>query len=79
MKRKEELERLREMSLDELREEADRLKESLFRLGFRHALHDTDAVKDLRREKKILARIKTFIRQIETVENQSRTQDAQNA
>ncbi|HEX8264046.1 MAG TPA: 50S ribosomal protein L29 [Pyrinomonadaceae bacterium] len=62
MKRKEELERLNEMSLDDLREEADRLKESLFRLKFRHALSDMEAVKNIRREKKTLARINTFIR-----------------
>lgn len=63
MKRKEELERLNEMSVEDLQEEADRLKESLFRLKFRHALSDMDAVKDIRREKKTLARINTFIRQ----------------
>ena len=63
MKRKEELERLNEMSLDDLREEADRLKESLFRLKFRHALSDMEAVKNIRREKKTLARINTFIQQ----------------
>lgn len=65
MKRKEELDRLREMSVDDLREEADRLKESLFRLKFRHALSDMEAVKDIRREKKTLARINTYIRQLE--------------
>ncbi len=70
MKRKEELERLNEMSLDDLREEADRLKESLFRLKFRHALSDMEAVKDIRREKKTLARINTFIRQREATETQ---------
>lgn len=63
MKRKEELERLTEMSVEDLREEADRLKESLFRLKFRHALSDMDAVKNIRREKKTLARINTFIQQ----------------
>jgi ribosomal protein L29 len=66
MKRKEELERLREMSIEDLREEADRLKESLFRLNFRHALSDMEAVKDIRREKKTLARINTFISQLES-------------
>ena len=65
MKRKEELERLREMSIADLREEADRLKESLFRLNFRHALSDMEAVKDIRREKKTLARINTFISELE--------------
>ena len=66
MKRKEELERLREMTVEDLNEEADRLKESLFRLNFRHKLSDASAVNDIRREKKTLARIKTFIRQRET-------------
>jgi len=66
MKRKEELERLREMLATDLIEEADRLKESLFRLKFRHALSDMSAVNDIRREKKTLARIRTFIKQRET-------------
>ena len=70
MKRKEELERLNDMSLEDLREEADRLKESLFRLKFRHALSDMEAVKDIRREKKTLARINTFIRQREASQTQ---------
>jgi large subunit ribosomal protein L29 len=70
MKRKEELERLNEMSVEELHEEADRLKESLFRLKFRHALSDMDAVKDIRREKRTLARINTFIVQRAASETQ---------
>jgi large subunit ribosomal protein L29 len=70
VKRKEEIERLNEMSLEDLREEADRLKESLFRLKFRHALSDTSAVNNLRREKKTLARINTFIREREQAETQ---------
>ncbi|MBC7797419.1 MAG: 50S ribosomal protein L29 [Pyrinomonadaceae bacterium] len=75
MKRKEEMDRLREMSVDELREEADRLKESLFRLSFRKSLSDLGAVNDIRREKKILARVKTFIRQqeIKTVTTSTQT------
>lgn len=71
MKRKEELERLNEMSFEELREEADRLKESLFRLKFRHALSDMEAVKDIRRERKTLARINTFIQQRQAKETQT--------
>ena len=66
MKRKEELQRLGEMSVEELREEADRLKESLFRLNFRHALSDTSALNNLRSEKKTLARIHTYLKQRET-------------
>jgi large subunit ribosomal protein L29 len=63
MKRHDELERLHNMSDEELREEAGRLKESLFRLNFKLALGDVDAVKTVRREKKSLARISTMMRE----------------
>jgi large subunit ribosomal protein L29 len=63
MKRHDELERLHNMSDEELREEARRLKESLFRLNFKLALGDVDAVKTVRREKKSLARINTMMRE----------------
>ena len=63
MKKREELERLRDMSADELREEADRLKESLFRLNYKLALGEMDAVKNMRREKKSLARIQTLMKE----------------
>ncbi|HVF55728.1 MAG TPA: 50S ribosomal protein L29 [Pyrinomonadaceae bacterium] len=62
MKKREELERLNEMSDDDLREEAARLKESLFRLNFKLALGDMDAVKTVRRERKSIARIQTLMR-----------------
>ena len=67
MKRHEELEKLREMSDDDLREEAARIKESLFRLNFKLALGEMDAVKRLRQEKRTLARLQTLIteRQLE--------------
>ena len=65
MKRHDELERLHNMSDEELREEAGRLKESLFRLNFKLALGEVDAVKTVRREKKSLARIRTMMRQRE--------------
>ena len=61
MKRKEQLEQLREMNLDELNEQADSLKESLFRLKFRKTLGVGDTVGDIRREKKTLARVYTLI------------------
>lgn len=61
MKKKEEMERLLEMSVEELREEADRLKESLFRSRFRRALGETDAAKVMRSDKKTLARVMTLI------------------
>ena len=66
MKRKEQLEQLREMNLDELKEQADSLKESLFRLKFRKTLGVGDTVADIRREKKTLARVYTLISEKET-------------
>jgi len=61
MKRHEELEKLRSMSDEDLREEAARIKESLFRLNFKLALGEMDAVKRLRQEKRTLARLQTLI------------------
>ena len=65
MKRHDELERLHNMSDEELRGEAQRLKESLFRLNFKLALGEVDAVKTVRREKKSLSRIRTMMRERE--------------
>lgn len=65
MKRHDELERLHNMSDEELRVEAGRLKESLFRLNFKLALGEVDAVKTVRREKKTLARVRTMMRERE--------------
>ena len=65
MKKREELDKLREMSDDDLREEASRLKESLFRLNFKLSLGETDAVKTIRRERKTLARVQTLMNQRE--------------
>jgi len=62
MKRHEELESLNNMSDEQLKEEAARLKESLFRLNFKLALGEVDAVKTVRREKKTLARVQTLMR-----------------
>ena len=61
-KRREELERLRDTSDADLSAEAARLKESLFRLNFKLALGEVDAVKTVRREKKTLARVQTLMR-----------------
>lgn len=66
MKRKEEIEQLRGMSLEELKEQADSLKESLFRLKFRKTLGVGEVVKDIKREKKTLARVNTLISQMES-------------
>jgi large subunit ribosomal protein L29 len=63
MKRKEQLDQLREMNVDELNEQADALKESLFRLKFRKTLGVGETVGDIRREKKTLARVHTLMAQ----------------
>lgn len=63
MKRREELDKYRDLSKEELGAEAARLKESLFRLKFKLALGEVDAVKRIRQEKKSLARIQTLVRQ----------------
>ena len=63
MKRREELDKYRDLTKEELSAEAARLKESLFRLNFKLALGEVDAVKRIRQEKKSLARIETITRQ----------------
>ena len=60
MKRREELDKYRDLGDDELRAEAARLRESLFRLNFKLALGEVDAIKRIRQEKKALARIQTI-------------------
>lgn len=62
MKKREELDKLRDMANEELQGEAARLRESLFRLNFKLALGEVDAVKRIRQEKKSLARIETILR-----------------
>ena len=61
MKRKEQIDQLKDMSVDELKDQADALKESLFRLKFRKTLGVGDVVNDIRREKKTLARVYTLL------------------
>jgi large subunit ribosomal protein L29 len=63
MKKREELSKYHDLSEEELQAEAARLKESLFRLKFKLALGEVDAVKRIRQEKKSLARIQTLARQ----------------
>jgi large subunit ribosomal protein L29 len=65
MKRREELDKYRELAQEDLVAERARLKESLFRLNFKLALGEMDAVKRIREEKKSLARIQTLMRQRE--------------
>ncbi len=65
MKRREEVDKYRDMADEDLSAEVDRLKESLFRLNFKLALGEVDAIKKMRQEKKSLARIRTEVRQRE--------------
>ena len=65
MKRREEVDKYRDMADEDLTAEADRLKESLFRLNFKLALGEVDAIKKMRQEKRSLARIRTEVRQRE--------------
>ena len=62
-KRREEVDRLRDTSDEDLQGEVARLKESLFRLNFKLALGEVDAVKRIRQERKTLARIQTLMRE----------------
>jgi len=65
MKRREEVDKYRDLPDDDLHIEAARLKESLFRLNFKLALGEVDAIKKMRQEKKALARIRTLVRERE--------------
>ena len=65
MKRREEVDKYRNMADEDLAAEVDRLKESLFRLNFKLALGEVDTIKKMRQEKKSLARIRTEVRQRE--------------
>ena len=65
MKRREEVDKYRDLADEDLHLEVDRLKESLFRLNFKLALGEVDAIKKMRQERKSLARIRTEVRQRE--------------
>lgn len=52
---------MKDMSVEELNEQAEALKESLFRLKFRRALGVGETLNDIRREKKTLARVYTLL------------------
>jgi large subunit ribosomal protein L29 len=65
MKRREEVDKYRDMQHEDLQAEEARLKESLFRLNFKLALGEVDAIKKMREEKKSLARLRTIARQRE--------------
>ena len=65
MKKREEVDKYRDMQAEDLQAEEARLKESLFRLNFKLALGEVDAIKKMRQEKKSLARLRTITRQRE--------------
>jgi large subunit ribosomal protein L29 len=65
MKRREEVDKYRDLADEDLQAEQARLKESLFRLNFKLALGEMDAIKKMRQEKKSLARIRTIARERE--------------
>ena len=65
MKRREEVDKYRDMGDEDIQAEAARLKESLFRLNFKLALGEIDAVKKMRLEKKSRARLRTIARERE--------------
>ena len=68
MKKKELMGQLRDMDLAELKNQADSLKESLFRLKFKKSLGVGESINDIRRERKTLARVQTLITQKESQE-----------
>ena len=52
-----------ELTDEQLGEKINELKESLFRLRFKLSLGNTDVVKEMRQQRKDLARVKTIISQ----------------
>jgi large subunit ribosomal protein L29 len=64
-------EELRELSQEDLQGKIEELKESIFRMRFKLSLGNTDVVKQLREQRKDLARVKTLLRQREIAAQQS--------
>ncbi|MFN7950072.1 MAG: 50S ribosomal protein L29 [Blastocatellia bacterium] len=56
------LDKVREQSSEDLARRVLEIKESLFRLNFKKALGDTDTVRNIRAQKKELARLRTVLR-----------------
>ena len=56
------------MSLAELNEKLADLKQELFNLRFQHAVNQLDNPKSMTAVKKDIARVKTFIRQLESAQ-----------
>ncbi|MBL8172786.1 MAG: 50S ribosomal protein L29 [Acidobacteria bacterium] len=59
---KHKLDKVREQSSEDLIKRVGEIKESLFRLNFRKSLGDTEVVRQIRAERKELARLKTLLR-----------------
>ena len=59
------IEEIREKSDDELQAMVNELKEQTFRLRFKLALGNTDTVKQIRANRKDLARVQTLLRERE--------------
>ena len=60
----------------ELTDQADALKESLFRLKFRKTLGVGEVVNDIRREKKTLARVYTLLNKKDSSESRLQAANA---
>ena len=56
-------EELRDLSDEDLQGKVGELKESIFRMRFKLLLGNTDVVKQLREQRKDMARVKTLLRQ----------------
>jgi large subunit ribosomal protein L29 len=54
---------MRDLSTEDLQSKIAELKESIFRMRFKLSLGNTDVVKQLREQRRDLARVKTLLRQ----------------
>ena len=54
---------MRDLSNEDLQGKIGELKESIFRMRFKLSLGNTDVVKQLREQRRDLARVKTLLRQ----------------
>ena len=59
------LSEIREMSVEDLKARESELVEQIFRARFKKSLGEVDAVKQVRANKKELARVKTILREHE--------------
>ena len=61
---------MRDLSNEDLQGKIGELKESIFRMRFKLSLGNTDVVKQLREQRRDLARVKTLLRQREIAAEQ---------